>query len=70
MQRFTEPYSDPRWWYGGTRLVKCFECTHFRGMVKGKVRCMHFPDEIPNDILRKEEMPCAHFEQYAELEGY
>lgn len=50
-KRFTEPYSNPRWWWINGFTPACFNCTHFFGRVKGKPRCHAFPDGIPNEII-------------------
>jgi len=50
-KRFKEPYSDPRWWYGGKGVPKCFDCVHFQGLIKGNVRCTLFTDGIPKEIF-------------------
>ena len=51
--RFKAPHSHPRWWYGGDYEPACFNCTHFRGMVKGRVRCTAFPEGIPAELTVK-----------------
>lgn len=48
--RFQEPYSHPRWWYGGNYMPACFVCSYFRGMIRRKVRCTAFPDGIPKEL--------------------
>lgn len=48
--RFSTPYSHPRWWWAGSRIPDCFSCAHFRGMIKGKKRCTAFPDGIPKEL--------------------
>ena len=52
-RRFQEPHSPPRWWYEGDYTPACFNCSHFRGMVHGKVRCEAFPDGIPRELTLK-----------------
>ena len=73
--RFQTPYSHPRWWwYGDGGIPVCFGCTHFRGYVKGAVRCTVFWDGIPTEYSQSkdtvEEFPrgkhCIHFEKYIE----
>lgn len=51
MNRFKEPYSEPRWWWPNDFSSACFSCTHFRGRVKGKPRCIAFPEGIPREII-------------------
>ncbi len=68
--RFTEPYSDPRWWWNGDVTPIYFECDHFWGMINGKPRCKAFPDGIKREALRNSTQRndksdcCIHFEQY------
>lgn len=50
-ERYTEPYSHPRWWWVNNFSPECFECANFHGMVKGKPRCTAFPDGVPKDII-------------------
>ena len=49
--RFKEPYSSPRWWWENSFCPVCFDCAHFQGRIKGKVRCEAFPDGIPREII-------------------
>ena len=49
--RFSAPYSHPRWWFEGSYTPSCFDCAHFRGAQKGKMVCLAFPDGIPEDVL-------------------
>ena len=51
-KRFPVPYSDPRWWWEGDYIPVCFECTHFQGMIKRKLRCKAFPEGIPDEIVQ------------------
>lgn len=53
--RFSEPYSHPRWWWVGSHIPVCFGCEHFRGMVRGKLRCVVYPDGIPKELATKKE---------------
>lgn len=51
--RFDTPHSNPRWWWGGSYTPNCFNCMHFRGLVKGKIQCVAFPDGIPKALMEK-----------------
>ena len=72
--RFQQPHSHPRWWYGGDYVPACFQCSHFRGMIGGKVRCAAFPDGIPTEltapnVIHNKPFPGDHglqFEKYEE----
>nr|DAW68330.1 MAG TPA: hypothetical protein [Caudoviricetes sp.] len=71
-KRFSVPYSDPRWWWGGDFVPLCFGCAHFDGMVNGKVRCAAFPDGIPKAVFRgehKEPVDGDHGIQFTPYEG-
>lgn len=48
--RYTEPYSNPRWWFAGSKFPQCFSCKHFYGRVKGKMRCKAYPKGIPAEL--------------------
>ena len=52
-ERFKIPYSNPRWWWEGKYLPSCFDCAHFRGAEKGKIRCLAFPDGIPRELMKR-----------------
>lgn len=52
--RFSIPYSHPRWWWPGGYTPACFECAHFRGAYKGLPRCEAFPDGIPRDLMKRD----------------
>ncbi len=70
--RFLIPYSHPRWWWhGGGGVPVCFGCVHFRGNVKGVIRCTVFSDGIPKEYQLQTEKGsdgkrCIHFEPYME----
>lgn len=51
--RFSVPYSNPRWWWDGDYTPVCFDCAHFQGAWKGKPRCKAFPDGIPRELMRR-----------------
>lgn len=51
--RFSEPHSEPRWWWGGDYTPTCFACKHFRGASKGKIICVAFPEGIPPALFEK-----------------
>lgn len=71
-KRFPIPYSDPRWWWEGSYIPTCFECTHFQGRVEGEIRCKAFPSGIPRELMKqdiKHDTPYSgdhgvRFEQY------
>ena len=51
--RFSAPYSHPRWWFEGSYTPSCFDCAHFRGAQKGKMVCLAFPDGIPLQLTKR-----------------
>ena len=51
--RYSAPYSHPRWWFEGSYTPSCFDCAHFRGAQKGKMVCLAFPDGIPLQLTKR-----------------